>query len=169
MPPRSFPIARQINWACLFFLYVSLMLQFEDSNCLAFMSSASYCRFPCLTGCYDISLIHGLVKKIILYLQRLWHVYFLFSNKFLSEWKGEAGFLFWYFTQCCVSVKGVMASFVYCSRTIMAFDITRLGFRFQLGHTPGYVTVGKSLALGFHGLASIFLTCELKTRSLSLL
>ena len=108
----------------------------------AFMSSASCCKFLPLTGCDDISLIHRLVKKITLCLQRPWHVYLLFNNKFLSEWIGEAGFLFWYFIQPRVSVK---ESFAYCPRKFMAYEFRWPGFRFQLGHTPGYVSPGQSL------------------------
>lgn len=109
----------------------------------AFMSSASCCKFLPFTGCDDISLIHRLVKKKSPFVCRGHGMFtFLFNNKFLSEWIGEAWFLCWYFIQPCVSVK---ESFLYHPRKFMAYEFRRPGFRFQLGHTPGYVSPGRSL------------------------
>lgn len=90
-------------------------------------------------------------KKITLCLQRLWHVYLFLSNRFLSEWIKEGGFLFWYFIQPCVSVRGWgWGSGRWCHLRVilekfMAFEFRRPEFRSQLGHTPGSVSPGQSL------------------------
>lgn len=88
---------------------MSIIWQFEDSNCSALMFSASCSKFPCLTRRDDISLRPRLVKKkkkSCFLFRKPSHVYLLFSNKFLSEWVREGWFLFWYFIQFRVSLKG---------------------------------------------------------------
>ena len=105
MPSWSFSTVQQINWGCLFFIYVYNIAIWGWS------------LFKLYVLCFllQVPLSHWLwwyfintqaSKKITLCLQRLWHVYLFLSNRFLSEWIKEGGFLFWYFIQPCVSVRG---------------------------------------------------------------
>lgn len=85
--------------------------------------------------------------------------FYLITNSFLSE-NGKQDFSFDISSSSVFLLKGMMVSSVCCSRKITAFEIKRLGFRFQLGHTLGCVSIGKSFSPNFHGLASLFLICE---------
>lgn len=142
MPSWSFSTVQQINWAS--FLYTYIILPCEDSNCSSFHVLCFVLQVPPFYWLwwYFINTQASKKKKLHFVCRGHGMFTFLFNNKFLSEWIGEAGFLFWYFIQPCVSVK---ESFVYHPGKFMAYEFRRPGFRFQLGHTPGYVSPGQSL------------------------
>lgn len=69
--------------------------------------------------------------------------FYLITNSFLSE-NGKRDFSFDISSSSVFLLKRMMVSSVYCSRTITAFEIKRLGFRFQLHLTLGCVSIEAS-------------------------